>query len=245
MTTFSVGLKPNRFQKAVLNEMIRVTNYAYNWCLYLVNEMRVEPSQFALQKIVCKTHSKDVDPIYRLENDEWFFDNKLSAVKVTACKKFCTSYKSAKARKFALKTKRTDNIREGQIGIQKLYIRSMNDKDKCTGSRAKHIVIMKGNFKAPIRVNKRVDKMPPFERDFKIVKRSNGKFVLQLPCDPIWTRRDSSDDDFQKSVCGIDPGGRTFATVYDPINTAAYQVGLEDDKKFDLMPIHDKIDETH
>ena len=247
LTTFSVGIKPTPFQKTVLNTMLRVTNYTYNWCLYLVNEMNIPPKQAVLQKIVCKTNAKDVDPLYRLENDEWFFDNQMSTIKLTACKNFCTSYKSAKAKKTTLTRKRVDGdcIREGQIEIQKPYIRQMKDKDKCTGPRSKHIVLMKNNFKTPIRINRRADRIPPFNHDFKIVKRPNGKFVLQLPCDPNWTRRDSSGDSFEKSVCGIDPGGRTFATVYDPVGKIVYQVGVEEDKKFDLRPIHSKIDETH
>ncbi|MES9883600.1 MAG: hypothetical protein ABW185_22300, partial [Sedimenticola sp.] len=38
------------------------------------------------------------------------------------------------------------------------------------------------------------------------------------------------------------PGGRTFATVYDPTNANAFQVGLEEDKK---SVMHNRIDEAH
>ena len=31
-------------------------------------------------------------------------------------------------------------------------------------------------------------------------------------------------------MCGIDPGGRTFNTIYDPSNVKCYQVGIEKDK---------------
>lgn len=104
---------------------------------------------------------------------------------------------------------------------------------------------MKDNFGAPIRINKSIDRIPPFDRDFRIIKRPNGKFVMQIPYDSIWTRRNATNDHIEKRMCGIDPGGRTFATVYDPIAKTAYQVGTEEDKRFNLWPIHDKIDETH
>ena len=109
LTTFSVGVKPTSDQKRVLNLMLKVTNYTYNWCLHLVNEMQMQPNQLVLQKIVCKTHSKDVDPTYRLPNDDWFFDNKMSTIKLTACKSFCTSWKSAKAKQI-----QTDKSKSGQ-----------------------------------------------------------------------------------------------------------------------------------
>ena len=247
LTTFSVGVKPTSFQKQVLNKMLRVTNYTYNWCLLLVNEMNVAPKQNILQTIVCKTNAKDVDPVYRQPNDEWFFDNKMSTIKLTACKNFCSSFKSAEALKSSLTEKRADGecIREGQIEIQKRFVRQLRDKETCSGSRNNHIVIMKDSFKSPLRISKKVHKIPPIDHDFKIVKRPDGRFVLQIPCNPKLTRRDSSKDTFEKSICGVDPGGRTFATVYDPIEHNAFQVGTKEDKLYDIKPIHEKLDKAH
>ncbi len=37
-TTFSVGLQPTKHQRQVLNEMLMVSNHAYNWCNFLVRE---------------------------------------------------------------------------------------------------------------------------------------------------------------------------------------------------------------
>ncbi|KAH3839066.1 hypothetical protein DPMN_112488 [Dreissena polymorpha] len=76
--------------------MLRVSNYTYNWCLWLVNEKGLSPHQFELQKIAGKANTSDVDPQYRMEHDDWFFNNKMTSVKGTSCKNLCTSYKSAK-----------------------------------------------------------------------------------------------------------------------------------------------------
>ncbi len=59
-TTFSVGLRPTKHQRQVLNEMLRVSNHAYNWCVFLVREKEFKPSAFDLMKVVSKTNSVDV-----------------------------------------------------------------------------------------------------------------------------------------------------------------------------------------
>ena len=256
LTTYSVGLKPTKQQRVVLNEMLKVSNYTYNWCLWLVNEMGLPAKQLVLQKIVTKTKADDIDQQYRRPNDEWFFRNKMSSIKLTSCKNFCTSYKSAKT----LKAKQMrpmnveDNIQNGSIGIQKQYVRHLVEKDHAAVvdfPSQKYLCIMPDNFanrNTPnqrfIKISKSVHKIPPIDHDVKIVKRANGKFVLNIPCDPKYTRRDSSNDDQQKRICGIDPGGRTFATVYDPVDCSAFQVGLEEDKMYDIRKLHNKIDEA-
>ena len=75
LSTFSVGLKPTSHQKKVLDEMIRVTNHTYNWCNWLCANDKVKPKQFDLQKIVTKTHVKDVPQEMRIDtlDDDWFF----------------------------------------------------------------------------------------------------------------------------------------------------------------------------
>ncbi len=93
-----------------------------------------------------------------------------------------------------------------------------------------------------IRLSKSISKLPPIDHAVKIKKRANGKFVLQIPCDPSYTRCSSTKT--SEAICGIDPGGRTFATVYDPTNASAFQVGLEEDKKSVMRRWHNKIDET-
>lgn len=142
LTTFSVGLKPTPHQRRVWNLMLKVTNYTYSWCLYLVNEMNMRPNQFELQKTVCKTNTCDIDPAYRLPNDDWFFDNKMTAINTTACRTFCSAYNTAVKRNSKLKTKRevNDCLVQGSIGIQKKFVRDLNHKDKCRGPRLRHIV---------------------------------------------------------------------------------------------------------
>jgi len=256
LTSFSVGIRPTKHQKRVLNEMLRVSNYTYNWCLWLVNEKGLKPLQFTLQKIVCKTNAGDVDPQYRIENDEWFFNNKMSTIKLTSCKNFCTSYKSAKSLKSKLKRPMSvSNIVQGSFCVQKVLLRHLSGKDVSTNNanmQNQYICMMPDNFEKRfnpkerfLKLAKRITKIPPIDHDVKIVKRANGTFVLNIPCDPTYTRRNTSNDTIEKRVCGIDPGGRTFATVYDPIDCSVFQVGIEEDKQYVMSKLHNKINHAH
>ncbi|KAH3717683.1 hypothetical protein DPMN_060478 [Dreissena polymorpha] len=256
LTSFSVGIRPTKHQKRVLNEMLRVSNYTYNWCLWLVNEKGIRPHQFELQKIVCKTNANDVDPQYRMENDDWFFNNKMTSVKTTSCKNFYTSYKAAKSLKSKLKRPMSvSNIVQGSFCVPKVLLRHLSGKDVSTDNSNmlnRYVCMMPDNFEKRskpkerfLKLAKRITNIPPINHDVNIVKRADGMFVLNIPCDPKYTRRNASNDTIDKRVCGIDPGGRTFATVYDPIDCNVFQVGIEEDKQYVISKLHNKIDHAH
>lgn len=255
-TTFSVGIRPTPKQKRTLNRMLKVSNYCYNWCNYLVTEKNFKPKQFDLQRIVCKTKSQDVSEEYRRPQDDWYFDNKMTGIKGTACKNFCTMYKSARSNqkksKVTLKNKDTTVLREGSFEVQQLFVRLLTEKD-ISGERTRRnrIALMSNNFSNSkkdwkerfLRLSKPVSKLPPLSRDMKVCKRANGKFVLMVPCDPISTRQIQVHT--SNSICSIDPGGRTFATCYDPSNLKVFQVGRKEDKERVIHKLHDKIDQVH
>jgi IS605 OrfB family transposase len=256
MCTFSVGIRPTPKQKRTLNQMLKVSNYAYNWCNYLVKEKNFKPKQFDLQKIVTKTNASDIPTEYRRPQDEWFFDNKMTTIKLTACKNFSAMYKSAqtnqKKSRVDLRNKDTTILREGSFEVPRLYVRLLTSKDNINERfRQSRIAMMPDNFSKSrkdckerfLRISKDVSKLPPLSYDMKISKRANGKFVLHIPCDPICTRQihvNSTD-----SICSIDPGGRTFATCYDPSNLKCFQVGRKEDKERIIYRLHDKIDRVH
>ena len=256
MCTFSVGIRPTSKQKKILNQMLKVSNHAYNLCNYLVKEKNFNPKQFDLQRVVCKTNSIDVADEYRLPGDAWFFENKMSCIKLTACKNFCTMYKSArtnqKKSKVDLKNKDTTILREGSFEVQQMYVRLLTKKDISNERlRQSRIALMPANFSKYqkdwnerfLRLSKNVTRIPPLSRDMKICKRANGKFVLQIPCDPICTRvihAHKSD-----SICSIYLHGRTFATCNDLSNVNAFQIGPGAEKKEIIHKFHREIDRVH
>jgi transposase len=237
--------------------MIKVNNHSWNWCNYLVKEKGMKPNMYDLQKFVGKTNTENVPAEYRMNvNDDWYFENKMTNIKLTSCKNYCMMHKATRNRmkkqNVELKDKSLSTL-EGSFQIPHKYIRLLTERDsEDVAFQKKHIAIMKYNFLIPnqrtpknekfIKLSKNVDRLPPIEHDVRITKRANGKFVLQIPCDSKYTRQHSTPKD---AMCGVDPGGRTFATVYDPTECIAYQVGTVEDKKRVIRKLHDRIDKTH
>ena len=240
MTTFSVGIKPTRQQKAKLNEMLKVSNRAYNYCNWLVKEKDFKPKHFDLQKVVAKTNATDIDDDLKMDNNDWYFDNKMSMIKGTSCKNYTTMYKSTqtnqKKKKVVLRDKDIQFLREGSFQVPKMCVRFLKEKDTNNANiLSRSIAIMATNFGSKknikekfLKLSKPVSKLPPINHDVRIKKRVNGKFILQIPCDPMYTRKQIKET--QDAMCGIDPGGRSFNTIYDPSNVKCYQVGIENDK---------------
>ena len=240
MTTFSVGIKPTKLQKTKLNEMLRVNNQAYNYCNWLVNQKDFKPKHFDLQKVVKRTHAKDIPEDLRLTNNDWYFDNKMTCIKNTSCKNYATMYKSTQTNqkkvKVALKDKDIKFLREGSFQIPKDYVRFLTEKDTDNVNiRSRSIAIMTTNFGSKknikekfLKLSKPIGKLPPINHDVRITKRVNGKFILQIHCDPMFTRKQT--EETPDAMCGIDPGGRSFNTIFDPSNVKCYQVGIENDK---------------
>lgn len=253
LTSYMVGLQPDVDQRRVLNEMIRVSNHAYNLCIHLVKNKGVKPSQKELQKIVVKTNAKDVDSKYRLDGDDWFFENKMSTIKLTACREYSQNYSIGAKKKKKLGTDKflptkekgeTENEITGSIGVQKLYVNKLTEKHKKkfpTHREDKHLMILPVSLIRPMCLTKSVRKLPPFDHDMRIIKRADGYFILCIPCKPEYTRRKFNKEG-QNGVCGVDPGGRTMATIYDPVNRHAWQVGTQQDKKYLIKPLQNKID---
>ncbi|MES9879330.1 MAG: hypothetical protein ABW185_00420 [Sedimenticola sp.] len=116
-------------------------------------------------------------------------------------------------------------------------------RDRSVALMADSFSTQKNNVTARyIRLSKSINKLPPIDHAVKIKKRADGMFVLQIPCDSSYTRRVSLAK--PDAICGSDPGGSTFATVYNPTNANAFQVGLEEDKRSVMRQWHNKIDET-
>ncbi|UCX57035.1 ORF44 [Haliotid herpesvirus 1] len=270
LSTFQVRLKPTSAQKLALNLMIKVTNHAYNWCIHLVETKGFKPKQYDLQKVVAKTNSKDVDPDLRMSDDDWFFDNKLSTIKLTAIRQYASNYqiglKKVKKREYASKMRvkegkpaleitpgknlptefktELENEVSGCIAVQKLFVKPMSDlhiKRYKPRKPEMCLMILDASMKGPVLLARPVSHLPPLDHDMKIIKRPDKKFILCIPCEQSYTRKDFSTT--EKTLAAVDPGVRTFATVYEPENNKFIEFGgekwLSNSK---IAKIQDKID---
>jgi transposase len=79
-----------------------------------------------------------------------------------------------------------------------------------------------------LKLGKSAAKLPPILHDVTITKRINGKWILNIPCPRQYTQKPIATD--PTAICGVDPGARTFLTVFDETNHEAYKLGDEPER---------------
>jgi putative transposase len=91
--------------------------------------------------------------------------------------------------------------------------------------------------KTELKLGKLISKLPPIAHDVIVTKRINGKWILNIPCAPKFIQRPITDQ--PTAICGVDPGARTFLTVFDEMNKEAYKLGDDAERRI-LKPIVDE-----
>ena len=235
LKTRSVGLRPSKEQKQKLDLLMKGSTYAYNFALRLMNEHTSdfveteigETSILKLQGVVSCQNPKKKGNEHKLKYfegvPEWFLKIP-SLVKQHALKRFVTAYNTAKTRGGTLREKDL-SVRDGGIfGVSKPKKKEgQKEEDRIPGkylnifARTIGHIQMKSKFSQPI------------NHDFSIYKNAVGKYYALFPIPII--QRDMREDAKGKMV-GIDPGVRTFATVYDPSRCEATQYGTKSDCQY-------------
>ena len=229
MVTFNIGMKLTSTQKKLMNTILKVYNTTYNWCSWLVSEKNIKPSYVKLNKYVACAHQKNV--INKFGNDiipqfaQWLFTEEtkgLTAVRVYASYKFVMNYKTAKShRKKTINIKFKDMINplNGSFGLTKMYFKLIDIPGSEKKKKFQCLTnFFKSNKVSPlIKLSRRSKKMPPLNHSIEFTKRPNGKWVLAIPCKPEYIRKDIANKS-PDAMCGIDPGCRTFLTVFDETN---------------------------
>ena len=237
MTTFIVGIHPTRQQKRILDIMLRTSNYTYNWCKWLVTKKGVPKN--ALQNIVCQ-NQENILPHLRQANDGWFFQQGLRSIKASICEEFESSkYNSThkpkdKDTSFRPYTGSFKLNRESLIPVSQLKSHYANfNVDTMGKDQYQHVCLLPefsndGTLDKPLllRLSKPIYRIPPFNHNVMVVKEAGNKYRLHIKCDSSYTRKAPSKQK-KAAICGIDPGGSTFATVYDPTNQKCFQVGFD------------------
>ncbi len=149
----------------------------------------------------------------------------MTNIKNTSCKTYATMYKSATSNQrksiVDMRDKDTRVLREGGFQVSKECVRFLKSNDTSdTKVQDRCIAIMQANFSAQkknakeryIRLSKSISKLPPIDHAVKVKKRANGKFVLQIPCDPSYTRRKSTGG--ARVPSAVSTWWKDVATVY-------------------------------
>ena len=190
-------------------------------------------------------------------DDDWFYDNVANVVKVCAVRDFVVSYNKTNAAVVAVAAKKKtvvdDEIHHrcrpvplrhdvpvvaGGFAVPKLYGRLPTDKerreyraiaDKCIAIIPS---VLNGGDRALgrnslMRISCRGDRLPPFLHEFRITRQPDGSFRMTIPCLASRLRKPASSSD---AVCAIDPGVRTFATVYDATRRECWETGTASER---------------
>jgi len=232
--TRKVGLRPTKEQVVKMETFFRGANHAYNMCVKLVNDHNIKPNLGDLAKIVSCQKEEKIKPEYRYENDEWFFTDVPTAIKSKAVKQFLTAYHHPK-RKTQLKKKEVSNV----FGTDAMYTVIPDDKHirfypnylgkdgiESKSSLANYKVKreMRSRRKKPDENNKRYHFTAG--HDCKIFRSHRNKLYALIPISFTPT---VCDEERKKMIVSIDPGARTFATLYDPVNFEVTEYCCGDD----------------
>jgi putative transposase len=83
--------------------------------------------------------------------------------------------------------------------------------------------------KTELKLGKLISKLPPILHD--------GKWILNIPYSSAFLRQPIATQ--PTAICGVDPGARTFLTVFDETNHEAYKLGDEPERCI-LKPLIDE-----
>ena len=265
--TRKIGLDPTKEQRVKLDIMLKGAAHAYNLALLLVENGYKSDE---LQKIVSRKDPSELPQRFRIENDDWFYKKVPTLVKQHALKEFKAARKSifskckmnkskGKTNKFSkMKPKDIDNMRTAYFGAQAKHVKfvddqermKLNDKLKNRESLKKrprkkynyHYLKFYPKFLgSPIKVKLRPKEnkyiAQKIKHDVKIYRNAIGKYYLLLPV-PLEKLCGKEN----LNICGIDPGIRTFATVYDPCSNTVTKYGNRNDYEKKLKRFHIKLD---
>jgi IS605 OrfB family transposase len=234
--TRKVGLRPTKQQVITIETLFRGANHAYNLCVKLVNDHNIKPHNTHLDRIVSCQKKDKIKEEYREDNDEWYFKDVPSQVKSRAVKQFLTAFHQPNRNpKNAMKKKDVTNV----FGTQAMYTEIPDDKHirfypnylgkdgiETKSSLAKYKVEreIKSQSKKPDEKPKRYHFTA--DHDCNIYRSPTKKYYALIP---ISFTPKVCDEERKKMIVSIDPGARTFATLYDPVNLEVTEYCYDDD----------------
>lgn len=229
-----MGCKKYRFlpsaeQQKILNEWIGTARYTYNKTIHKIENEKQKVNFFNLRNNLVPKHKIH-------DKNKWIL-NTPKEIRAYSVKEAVTSFKSAftnlknkSINKFKIQFKSKKKLNEENITIPKTAIKTLN-----SGSEIK---IYSRSIHQSIKLKK--EKIESIEHDIKLIhlKRCN----LWYLCIPIEYKFDelSESQGNSKEIVSIDPGIKTFLTLYDP-KGKVIKIGKDDMKKI-LAPLYLKID---
>jgi len=223
MGTRKIRISPTPEQQNILNEWINTSRYTYNKAIHKIENEKQKINFYNLRnKLVPK---KNI-----IKSKKWILDtpkdiraNSIREV-VSMYKAAFTNLKNGNISKFNMRYRSKKSLTE-TISIPKTAIKLSDNR--------KNINLFTSYLKTPIKVFKEL--IPDISHEIKLIhdKKCNNWYV----CIPIEYNVNS---DNQGNVVSIDPGVKTFQTLYDAKGLVT-QIGSDDMKNI-LVKLYKKID---
>jgi len=194
---------PTKEQEVVLDKWIDACRYTYNECVGLLNKVGSIPTkkgwfQWLRDRLVT---NKNIEGTRR-----WLLETP-KHIREGAVKDFIGAYEAA------LTNRRNGNIQKFRMGIRKKSDGAKSIRIQRGASSLKidgdGVHFYKKSLHGPLRTRQAIDK--PITHDCEILK-SNGKFYLSIPTDCAKGEKVVTISNY----CSIDPGVRTFGSVWSP-----------------------------
>ena len=223
MGTRKIRICPTPEQQIILNKWINTSRYTYNNAIHKIENEKQKINFYNLRnKLVPK---KNI-----IKTKEWILDTPKD-IRANSIREVVSMYKSAFSNlkngnisKFNMRY-RSRKILSETISIPKSAVKISDNR--------KNINLFTRYLNTPIKVFKEL--IPDIEHEIKLLhdKRCNNWYI----CVPIEYNVNS---DNQGNIVSIDPGVKTFQTLYDANGTVT-QIGTEDMKNI-LVELYKKID---
>ena len=223
MGTRKIKISPTLEQQIILNKWINTSRYTYNKAIHKIAKEKQKINFYNLRnKLVPK---KNI-----IKTKKWILDtpkdiraNSIREV-VSMYKSAFTNLKNGNISKFNMRYRSRKMFSEA-ISIPKTAIKISDDK--------KNINLFTRYLNTPIKVFKEL--IPDIKHEIKLLhdKKCNNWYI----CIPIDYNVNS---DNQGNIVSIDPGVKTFQTLYDANGTVT-QIGTDDMKNI-LVKLYKKID---
>ncbi len=217
LKTRKIGLKPTKQQRETLDTFLRGSVHAYNFALRLVKDHGFPANRQVLQRIVsCQKPDEEKAKFFQPE-DQWYLEQVPSSVKQIALTEFTTNWeRSLKKRNAAMKYKDKDCHLGEVFGIKKAQFKVLDEQSvKFYPKHGGDAIRLKTKLTFEI------------DHDVKVQRNACGKYYLLIPI-PLEIKKPSTY--IEGCMVGIDPGVRSFVTIYDPSRGKVTEYGkVKDD----------------
>ncbi len=223
MGTRKIKISPTTEQQNILNKWINTSRYTYNEAIHKIEKEKQKINFYKLRNNIVPKKKIIKTKDWILETPKDIRANSIREV-VSMYKTAFTNKKQGNIAKFKMKF-RSKKLNKESISIPKTAIKISENK--------KSINLFTSYLKTPIKVFKEL--IPDIKNEIKLIheKRTNDWYI----CIPVEYNINSEN---QGNIVSIDPGVKTFQTLYDP-NGNVTQIGTSDMKNI-LKKLYQKID---